>query len=118
MSKALSYNQEQMTKTITELEKNINITLENIKQNNNRGESKSGSGENQGWHDSKGNKYGFNKECKIEPSDRWTDKDKIGFNGWKIRAERYLHSAKATYSEGMKELMKYVRNRENPIDLK
>ena len=66
--------------------------------------------------DFKDNKYGFNKDYKLDPSDRWTDTGSAGFRNFKMRAERYLLSAKYEYSEGLNKLMQYVQkltNKEN-----
>ena len=49
--------------------------------------------------DPKGNKYGFNRDYKLENTDRWTDKNGVGFRAWKVLAVRYLGSAKKEYSE-------------------
>ena len=70
-------NQEQMQNKIDELEKNINITFENIKQNgkigNGRERRESQDGESDGWHNGKGNKYGFNRDYKLENNDKSSD---------------------------------------------
>ena len=78
---------ESMKKQIDELEKNINITLENIKQNNiNVGGNRDRNETMDNNWDPKGNKYGFNKDWKLEVAEKWSDNNSIGFNAWKLKA--------------------------------
>ena len=109
---------ENLNKKIDELEKNINISLKNIKENSEKASGKSENNENEDKWDKQGNKYGFYKEYKLDVSERWTDTNSNGFNTWKVKAVRYLESAKSTYAESIKTMMAYVQNKENPIDLK
>lgn len=36
-------------------------------------------GENEGTWGDRGKKYGFNKDYKLDPTDRWTDGNRVGF---------------------------------------
>ena len=64
---------ENTKKQIDELEKNINIALENIKQNNMNMGGNRDRNETNDDRDFKGNKYGFNKDWKLEPTEKWSD---------------------------------------------
>ena len=75
------------------------------------------SGDGEDWN-SKGGKYGFYREYKLEPSDRWTETNPTAFKAFELKAERYLLSAKPQYAEGIKELMTYVQTKEQAIELK
>ena len=85
-----------MNDKINELEKNINISLQNIKENGISGNSgkhrESGDGED--WTN-KGGKYGFNKEYKLEPNDHHRS-DYVRFD---ISLKHYSHSAGPAWTQ-------------------
>ena len=101
------------------MEKNINVSLQNIKENGIGGNSGKhrDSGDGEDWTN-KGGKYGFNKEYKLESTDRWTDSSPNGFKAFKLKAELYLFSAKPQYAESLKILLPYVQSKETAINLK
>ena len=122
IDKVLENNKSEAAMKIEELEKNINITLENIKKNGVNtgtgfGRQTSHETENERNWDKYG-KYGFNKDYKIYETDRWTDNNPTKFRSFKLMAERYLLSAKPAYAEGIGKMLEYTKNKDNVIDLK
>ena len=119
LASELSGKDEKVNKQIEELEKNINATLENIKENgvrtNGHQNRERGSGDD--WN-GKGGKYGFEREYKLEAVDRWTESNPAAFKAFKLKAERYFMSAKPYYADSIKILMAYVQGKEKVINLK
>ena len=63
LAEILSGKEKQTQDKIDELEKNINISLNNIKENGlGNGSKHRESGESGDWNYKKGGKYGFNKD--------------------------------------------------------
>ena len=58
------------------------------------------------------------KTHKIEADDRWTDSNSAGFKAFRLKAERYLLSAKPYYAEDLKIMMQHVQFKDNVVDLK
>ena len=61
--------------------------------------------------------YGFNKDYKIDPTDRWTDTNSIGFKTFRLESEKYILSAKPMYAGRRKAMMQYVQFEDNVVDL-
>ena len=116
MEQLIKIQSEATQKQINELEKNINVTLENIKQNNINASGNRDRNEYE-QHDQKGNKYGFNRDWKLGPGEQWADNTTAGFNGWKVKAVRYLTSGKEHIKNNVLFLMNHVETKENPINL-
>ena len=116
----LKESQEAIQKQMDLLEININESLDNIKKHGiNHGGSgtRDNSKTTDNWN-SKGNRYGFDKEYKLDATDRWAYTSTVGFRNFKLLAERYLLSAKPEYSEGLALLMKYAQHKDVEVDLK
>ena len=82
----LREKEETMQKQLDLLEININESLDNIKKN---GMSHAGTGtrdnskSSDDWN-GKGSRYGFDKEYKLDPTDRWSDTSTVGFRNSKV----------------------------------
>ena len=65
----------------------------------------------------KGNRYGFNKDWKLDQHENGLTTIATASNNGKFQPNATLFSVKPCYLENMKILMKYAKTQEKPIDL-
>ena len=98
--RAMQQNKAATDAQITELDKNINITLKNIS-------------DNQGTKTSNPNKDIFQKGYKLDQAEKWIETSTGKLPAWRRLTERYLYSGPSE----IKAIMEYALKSDNPIDL-